>query len=347
MSKITAEMIERGAGADPDAQRRRRDARRLREVRERMGARASVHASDPRDELEDIDRWVEYAAACKRVWAVDGLMAVVVGAVAATLAPWATALAWTVAALTGLAASTWVSAAFLAEPADPVALPMWRRRFLATDAVQGATWGALVAFQPLVGDVLPLAGALVWAALKVMAAIVAPRAIIAAFAPLAAGLAVGAARAPQMHDALACLAALVGATALAGAAHALRAGANEGLVFRRRKDLLIAELEQANAESDDARRRAEQANVAKSQFLATMSHELRTPLNHPRIFGGDERRDVRRPRRARLSRLFRRHPFLGPAPAQPHQRDSRSVPRRGRTLRSARGAGKPWPCRGG
>lgn len=33
------------------------------------------------------------------------------------------------------------------------------------------------------------------------------------------------------------------------------------------------------AEAEDARHRAEDANLAKSQFLATMSHELRTPLN--------------------------------------------------------------------
>lgn len=49
--------------------------------------------------------------------------------------------------------------------------------------------------------------------------------------------------------------------------------------FRSEMDALIVELETAKSMSDEARRRAEDANLAKSRFLATMSHELRTPLN--------------------------------------------------------------------
>ena len=59
----------------------------------------------------------------------------------------------------------------------------------------------------------------------------------------------------------------------------LQSTARSMLDYRAQKDALIAELEQANVNSIEARKRAEQASAAKSHFLATMSHELRTPLN--------------------------------------------------------------------
>ncbi|NRB32031.1 MAG: HAMP domain-containing histidine kinase [Rhizobiaceae bacterium] len=62
-------------------------------------------------------------------------------------------------------------------------------------------------------------------------------------------------------------------------AETMRNGSISNLKARAERDQLVMELEHSRSISDEARRRAEESNLAKSRFLATMSHELRTPLN--------------------------------------------------------------------
>ncbi len=65
---------------------------------------------------------------------------------------------------------------------------------------------------------------------------------------------------------------------------------------------------------------------------------------HPRLFRGDEERDFRRPCGAGLQGIFGRHPQFRRPPAQPDQRDPRSVADRGRALRAQRGSGVAGAC---
>jgi two-component system cell cycle sensor histidine kinase PleC len=164
-------------------------------------------------------------------------------------------------------------------------LKPWRLRFIGLEAARGLTWGALAGLVLAVSD-QPTArgfGFMILLSASAMAATIGPSipaavvgsivsmSAIASIVLVSAGLDVGTlllvALAACMQLYLVRVAYGFGATALAI------------LSAQIEKDDLIEELAAANATSDLARRRAENANFAKSKFLAAMSHELRTPLN--------------------------------------------------------------------
>ena len=277
----------------PDEIRPHPTATPSRAARRRLITRAllgnSRAASDPRTPLfhfeqEMVDQFAKNRLSSSIVVPVLVLvMGIAVGIVTDPLV----AAAWV--SLT-LASHSFVIRAcrkFLEEEPGRSTLSAWQRRFVIRDTFYGLSWGIFpLLFPSDVGpelvaglDIVRFATVIVVLSVGALLSSPIPAAAVGSTMPITLAMAVVHMLDPTFFGVLVALCTLGAEIFFLYLTRHLYDQHAMNLGFRAEKDAIFAELEQAKAVSDEARRRAEASNMAKSQFLATMSHELRTPLN--------------------------------------------------------------------